>query len=439
MTTFKNLPLDTHILLSDISNTVLSSMSLEDILQISIDKIVDNFGYVGGVLLLIDKNRLYAKTIAGGENAKKLLKMIGKPLKILNLPLNKSSNNLIVESIINEEVKTAPCLSSLLKEVIKESVGKKVSRLLGIKCCISLPLLYKKNVVGAFAFASKNESFSSELPILNLLSNHIAIAIVNARLFNENKMQIEKLREAYIKVQSAEKIKSNLLSMVSHELGTPISIIKGVLYQFDKLNTEDKLSKKEIELGNTIVKVINQFKELIQNINETLEIVNGNMEISKTNFDLIELIKYVITRKEKEAAKNEIDLVFHNNHQSNKLVIYADKRKIQYVLWEILTNALKFTNPKGHIEILLEDGDKNKVLLKVKDTGVGMSKEFQKNLFRKYFNLETDILNKKINGFGLGLYLVKKILDEHKTSINVSSKLGEGTMIEIELPINSKR
>jgi signal transduction histidine kinase len=114
-------------------------------------------------------------------------------------------------------------------------------------------------------------------------------------------------------------------------------------------------------------------------------------------------------------------------------VVYLDHEKIQWVVMELVDNAIKFTPPGGKVSVVLEDVDHFAHFL-VRDTGIGISPERISEIFEPYHQLDGST-TRRYGGIGLGLALVKKIVEAHGSKVNVNSEVGKGTLIEFQLPI----
>ncbi len=206
---------DELLVISEVSAGILSTIELSELLQRSIDLVVNKYGLLGGILFLVDQKTLYAKTIAGGRGVNRFLKLIGRPVSDLKIPLDKNQQNFVVNSVLDKEVKISNDLNNFTKNVLDERVTATAKFLTGTRSCIAIPIISRDNAIGALFFSKKTEdNFQYELPLLKLVSDQIGIAIVNAKLFTERNEQIHSLTEKNKELQSLY----NLTSRVSQSL-----------------------------------------------------------------------------------------------------------------------------------------------------------------------------------------------------------------------------
>ncbi|MFX1442070.1 MAG: PAS domain S-box protein [Promethearchaeota archaeon] len=234
----------------------------------------------------------------------------------------------------------------------------------------------------------------------------------------------QKLREQNIELQKLDQLKTNFLTMVSHELKTPLISIGGytdlILTKYDNLDAE---------IIDDLLRVQNNVKRLetyIEQLMDVLKIEAKKMELNKeiTNVrlivqDCINELDYQINQK-----KLNVELLIKDN-----LSLEVDSDRISQVFTNLLSNAIKYTPDKGNIKISSEKVEKdNKFLFKVKDSGIGIRKEQIKHLFEKFVMLEKNPESSSAfeSGSGLGLYITKGIIEEHGGKIWAISE-GKGT------------
>lgn len=228
-------------------------------------------------------------------------------------------------------------------------------------------------------------------------------------------------------------VKTDFVNVIVHELRAPVTAIKdavGVL-----LSGKSSLSKHE---EKQFLKIIHKQSELLLDqigiIMDAAKLEAGKLSITKLPGDITGFISQQTKMFLLQAKKKNIDLAVKSSHTPT---IAFDPIRIGQVLNNLLSNSLKFTKEGGKIsvEVKRSNSDENYVVVSVKDTGIGISKEFQKNLFSKYS--QSLLIPKEIakQGTGLGLYVAKGIIDAHSGTISVESESGKGTTISFTLPI----
>lgn len=293
-------------------------------------------------------------------------------------------------------------LEKLYPELIKE----------GVASSVFIPLTYKDKSLGVLIIRSqKNNDFSNkELTVLKLFGSLASVAIRKSQLYQETKDALE-MRDLFI-------------SMASHELRTPITTISGYT----------DLIRKKIEKGTPIEpkwvqSMYRENKRLIYLVNELLEI--NQIKTGKLSYDFKEcnvtaIVRTAMSNFKIQYPHRKIELT--NNVVDGEGKIIGDKEKILQVLENTLMNAVKFSGDNEPIHILLEPKGKI-VSIVIKDRGKGIKKSKLDKIFQKYYK---DEANKE--GMGLGLFLVKEIMDKHKGAIKVKSKENKGTTIQLLFP-----
>ncbi|MFH0875982.1 MAG: HAMP domain-containing sensor histidine kinase [archaeon] len=226
-------------------------------------------------------------------------------------------------------------------------------------------------------------------------------------------------------------VKDNFLSSVSHELKTPLTSIK-TYNQIIYNQILGPINNKQKEAINTILSSINCLEALIKNILDVSKYEAGKAEFNIELFDLNKIIP--IVEKEFEPQLSTIQATLIINIAKKGVIIYADKQKITQVFRNLINNAIKYRSEKKlKIEINIKR-TKKEVIISIRDNGIGISKENQKNLFSKFYQIDSGPA-RKTEGTGLGLFIIKHIVEGHSGNLNVISKLGKGTSFIIHLPV----
>ena len=253
------------------------------------------------------------------------------------------------------------------------------------------------------------------------------------------------LEKANEEMKGVDKMKDDLLSIASHELRTPASIVKGNVYMakssIDKLKISDKKDKDEIDkLERYISRSVESIENEIRIVNTLLEasrLGKEDMSIFPEYIDLDAMISSQIDAFKKDADAKGIKLKQIVGHVGMSV---ADKTKIEEVIGNLITNAIKYSE-HGTVEVSTEKNDKD-VIVHVKDQGVGIKNEDIATLFQKFHRLhnytgdpsDPQHLLVRPGGTGLGLYVVKGIIERHGGKVWVNSKVGEGSTFSFSLP-----
>lgn len=275
-----------------------------------------------------------------------------------------------------------------------------------------------------------NTTFANEKKLSTFKIVFIICFIFLIYLFIKNKM-VRKLYREQIKVDS---LKTNFIANISHELRTPLNIIISTISLFEIYikNGEVSLnSENSIEKFNYLKKNSYRLLKLINNIIDTTRIDAGYFLLDKKTYNIVEVIEDICLSTVAYAEKKSIAVIFDTNFE--EVYTLFDKDKIERVALNLLSNALKFTPAGGNIYVLIDKVDTNTVAITFKDTGVGITKENQKNIFDRFVQA-SDSLNKS-EGSGIGLSLCKSIALQHNGNITIQSAPGVGSTFTLFLPI----
>lgn len=224
-----------------------------------------------------------------------------------------------------------------------------------------------------------------------------------------------------------EKRKDDFVNIASHELKTPITSMKLFINSLSvrMKQYKDVKTKKIIQ---HIEYQTNKLQELVNDLLDVSRIQTGKMMFSKEPFLLNDLLRETIENL--RAIAKEQDLIFVEKHS---LKISADKFRIQQVISNLITNAIKYSDPYSDIIVQIEKKG-TKALVSVKDTGIGISQEEQKKIFNRLYQV-SDTKGKTFPGLGIGLYISKQIVSKHRGSIWVESEKEKGSTFFFSLPI----
>jgi two-component system CheB/CheR fusion protein len=238
------------------------------------------------------------------------------------------------------------------------------------------------------------------------------------------------------KLKEEEKRKEDFLKMVSHELKTPISSIKGYTQLLLSLMEGDKeIQWDSLPIIPSLQRIDNQVKRLTRLISEMLDldrIVDSQLLLQSELFNLNELVKDTI---------DDIKYAHKDTHISLQIesicLVNADRDRIGQVLINFITNAIKYSPDDKNIEIKVYKTNDNRVSVNVKDHGIGIDKKDQQNIFKRFYRVSGKN-EETYSGFGIGLYLAKEIIERHNGQVSVKSKKGEGSEFIFTLPVSTK-
>lgn len=238
----------------------------------------------------------------------------------------------------------------------------------------------------------------------------------------DKKLEIETLiiREEYRK---------EFLGNVSHELKTPLFTVQGYLETLlDGAIHDENVNEKYLNRAN---KGLERLIYIVNDLDMITKLEVGDLQLNIVDFNIVELVESVFDLLEMKAAKKKISLIFDIDYNV-PIMVAADKERIQQVLSNLIVNSIKYGEDKGTIEVSIENLIKNKVIVRVTDNGEGISKANIPRLFERFYRVDKSG-SRKVGGSGLGLSIVKHIIEAHEERIYVESELGVGSEFSFTL------
>ncbi|MDH3677095.1 MAG: ATP-binding protein [Nitrosopumilus sp.] len=265
--------------------------------------------------------------------------------------------------------------------------------------------------------------------INNKIERYISIRIN----ITENKNNEETIKSQYKKILKTEQQKGEFLSMITHELRSPLTPIVGWCDALKNPTILGNLSEKQSKAVNTILGNALKLQRLISDLLDAQKLDMNKMNFNKSEFSISALIDRVLNNFEYTINAKNIVL---NNLTKDEIILKSDDKRIEQVLTNLINNSIDFV-PKdtGKIEINSKIED-NEVVFEVKDNGQGIEEEKQKSLFKKFYQADTS-LSREHGGTGLGLNICKGIIEGLGGKIYVKSVLGKGTSFYFRLPKNN--
>lgn len=244
-------------------------------------------------------------------------------------------------------------------------------------------------------------------------------------MINENKELLKKAVES-------EKSKTEFFTNISHEFKTPLNVILGIIQLLNLQMSNNQMDKVSY---NKYIQMMKQncyrLLRLINNLLDITKIDSGYMELNFKNHDIINIIEDV-TLSVAEYAKNKgITIIFDTEIEEK--VMCCDEEKIERIILNLLSNSIKYNKETGKIFVNVYDREEE-ILISVKDTGIGIPVDKLSEVFDRFKQVDTS-LHRVNEGSGIGLALVKSIVEKHDGEIIVSSVYGEGTEFIVKLPV----
>lgn len=233
------------------------------------------------------------------------------------------------------------------------------------------------------------------------------------------------LDDATKKLSKVDELRKDLVANVSHDIKTPLTVIKSYAEMIKDISGEDQIKRNEHL--DVILQETDYLTRLINDMQEYSKMQAGYIELNKSNFDLKDIVNTVCKLLNSLIQEKKIKL----KKNLNSIIIYADELKISQVVYNFVSNAIKHSNDSGTITINIKD-DENFVRLEVIDNGDGISSEALPYVWDRYYKIDKKFKRNE-NSTGLGLAIAKAILEGHNANYGVESKLKEGSMFYFEL------
>ena len=258
-----------------------------------------------------------------------------------------------------------------------------------------------------------------------------AVLVFLISFYRNQRDQVEFARE---QADAANQAKTVFLFNMSHDIRTPLNAITGY-------TTMAKRYSKDSKINEYLEKIDVSSKQLLSLVNQVLEmsrIESGKVSLSQDKTDIVEATKAVKTLFAADCNSKNIDLNMHIGSIEHRNVL-ADYSRINQILTNIIGNAVKYTPEGGSIDYYVDEQQCNKdgyglYVLCIKDTGIGMSEEYLEHIYEEFTRENTSTVS-RIQGTGLGMSIVKKLVEMMDGTIEIKSKQGEGTIVAVSIPM----
>lgn len=318
------------------------------------------------------------------------------------------TGEVMIYNQITDEVRDKVAMTNEQKQLAKE---------LGNKAVLSVPIQYHGKILGAITFGTTEPGRiydAHKLEVAKELARRVGMAVENSRLYKLSQEAIE--------------VRNDFLSIASHELNTPITSLKLQLQMVQKSILNNKNQPLPLErftkAVDASVKQVDRLINLVQILLDVSRIQSGKFTFSFEALNASLVVQEVIERHKEIIANSECRI---NLDIPSKLDVVWDKTRIEQVITNLLTNAIKYA--PGLIDLTVKE-DHDLVSISVRDHGKGIPGNKLKSIFERFERVTS---NESVSGLGLGLYIVKQIVEGHNGRVEVSSN-EEGTQFSIHLP-----
>jgi two-component system, chemotaxis family, CheB/CheR fusion protein len=304
----------------------------------------------------------------------------------------------------------------------------------GFRASAAFPLCRHGKAVGAFTlYSGKPAAFDAEhIKLLGALAADLSYAldaIETDRLRDEAEQAV---RESEHELRDADARKNEFLAMLSHELRNPLAPIRNSLYILQHAHGETQ----QVERAQAVIgRQVTHLTRLVDDLLDVTRITRGKINLEKEPLDLDELVGRAVEDHRDLFTQNGIVLTFRPS--GDQLRVHGDKTRLAQIVGNLLQNAVKFTPRGGATAVSVEPNEGAQAAIRVRDTGAGISADILPHLFQPFIQADRT-LDRSKGGLGLGLALVKGLVEMHGGSVTVGSEgPGKGAQFEVLLPLVS--
>lgn len=288
-----------------------------------------------------------------------------------------------------------------------------------------------ETVIQDFDGSSKNIIFSKTI-FNDEIKNSLGIVCVMTDI--TDKKESEKLKQSIYEILEKDKLKTEFFSNISHELRTPLNVILGAVQLMELYTKDSQITQNQSRIIKNLAVMRQNCYRLLRLVNNLIDITKIDahaFEIHLKNCNIVSIIEEITLSVSDYIELKRINLVFDTDAEEK--IIACDEEKMERIMLNILSNAVKFTKPGGSILVNIRDMGES-ICISVSDTGIGIPEDKKNEIFQRFCQIN-DMFTKQYEGSGIGLSLVKSIVEMHRGNITVDSQLGQGTTFAISLPV----
>lgn len=291
---------------------------------------------------------------------------------------------------------------------------------------VALPLLSNGQTIGVMLLETPVALTDDQLMFMQGLVARVTVAVDNAKLYQITRQQLAELQTLYERVSQLEQLKSDMIRMAAHDLRNPINVAAGFA---DLMLENGNLPAHEQEQATHIHRAAQRMQKIVNDILSLERIEMMQDDAFQHTFDLRTIVTQVCKTHLPQASEHQ----FCFNPPAQALLVRGDSAQIEEAVSNLITNAIKYTPVGGQIDVRLSTMDRQ-VSLEVQDTGYGIPESLQGRLFQPFFRARSRE-TRQIEGTGLGLHLVKNVIERHNGQMIFRSVHGEGSIFGFYLPL----
>jgi len=311
------------------------------------------------------------------------------------------------------------------EDILKNIINKKVFSIISIVENVNIIEATNKDTIISGQVIINNKIKHIDMEFIDISESKEEILII----FNDvtSKIKVNELKSQMENTLFQEKIKRDFLSNISHDLKTPINVIYSasqLINVYIESNNTEALKKYNIISRINCLTLIRLTNNLIDSSSIYSDYLSANLHIQ----NIVEIVEETVTSLVEYAKDKEVDLIFDTDEE--EIYLNIDEDFIKRIIINLISNSIKFSKKNGEISVVIETF-KEEVVMKIKDNGVGMDEEFIREAFSRYSMGDN---NKQLheNGTGIGLFVVKNLVEKQGGKISIHSKIDKGTEIIVE-------
>ncbi|MCF2151101.1 GAF domain-containing sensor histidine kinase [Desmonostoc muscorum LEGE 12446] len=319
-----------------------------------------------------------------------------------------------------------------------------------VRAKLAAPIIFEEKLWGlliAHQCDRPRQWTDSEKKLLSSIAEQLAIAIHQAELMQtltQEKQTLEErviertraLRDALLAAEAASRLRSEFLATISHELLTPLTYVIGMSSTLLRWPLGE-LSQRQRDYLQTIHDSGEHLLEMINDILDLSQIEAGKTALNISEFSLVSVAQRTVESLQQKATSEQVNLKLDLQIDPKRDRFTADSERLEQVLWNLLTNAIKFTPENGSVTLRLWVED-DTAIFQVEDTGIGIPEEKLPLLFEKFQQLDTPY-RRRYEGTGLGLALTKQLVELHRGRIEVESTVSVGSIFTVWIPTQTMK
>lgn len=388
-----------------ITDETLAQMSLEDLLASSVRSIRGVLGVETAAILLVDLN---------GDLVVRATDGIQTDIIGVCVPGDTEFSGII----------SSEAVSQIVEQELRPNPFMRVVEQAGVRSLSGVPLMVSKRVLGVLCIGDTTTQAISadDLRFLSLVADRVAIAIERIRLYNAE-------RHARAQAEEANQLKDQFLATVSHELRTPLNAILGWARMLNSGRIDEKTSSHALEV---IERNARSQAQLIDDLLDVSRIISGKLRLNISQVEPVSILELALDAVRPAADAKEIEL--QTKLSADLGTIPGDPDRIQQIIWNLISNAIKFTANGGKVLIEVER-QRSHMEFKITDTGQGIHPKFLPFVFDRFRQADATVARSH-GGLGLGLAIVRHLTELHGGTVEAKSDgEGHGASFIVRLPI----